>query len=47
MESKDKKLICYKCKKDTGYTEKDTLKKDIIEDIKMSTLRNGNHYQTS
>ncbi len=34
MESKNKKIICYKCKKDTGYTEKDALKKDIKEDIK-------------
>lgn len=35
MSDKDKKIICYKCKKDTGYTEEIvTNKEDIKEDIK-------------
>jgi len=29
-----KKIICYKCKKDTGYTEEIILKGNIKEDMK-------------
>jgi len=34
MEKKVKKIICYKCKKDTGYTEEIVVKQEIKEDIK-------------
>jgi DNA-directed RNA polymerase subunit RPC12/RpoP len=34
MEKKHKKIICYKCKKDTGLTEEVILKGNIKEDIK-------------
>ena len=34
VDKKDKKIICYKCKKDTGYTEEIVVKKEIKDDIK-------------
>ena len=34
MDKKDKKIICYKCKKDTGYTEEIVIRQEIKEDIK-------------
>jgi RNase P subunit RPR2 len=34
MAKEYKKIICNKCKKDTGYTEEIIIKGDIKEDIK-------------
>lgn len=34
MAAKYKKIICYKCKKDTGFTEETIIKGSIKEDIK-------------
>lgn len=34
MDKNYKKIKCYKCKKDTGYTEEIVIKKEIKEDIK-------------
>ena len=35
MDSKFKKIICFQCKKDTGYTEEIIInKEEIKEDIK-------------
>jgi len=34
MDNQDKKIICYKCKKDTGYTEAVVVRGEIKEDIK-------------
>ncbi|NMB61797.1 MAG: hypothetical protein GYA18_05595 [Chloroflexi bacterium] len=34
MEKKYEKIICYKCKKDTGITEEVIVKGNINEDVK-------------
>ena len=33
MEKKFKKIFCYKCKKDSGYTEEVLIKKELKKDI--------------
>ena len=33
MEKKFKKIFCYKCKKDSGYTEEILVKKELKKDV--------------